>query len=188
MDVRVGPKRRLNTEELMLLNWGAREDSWEPLGLQRDQPSGSYRKLILNCHLKGWCWSWSSNTLATWCEEPIHWRRPWCWEKWRQEEKGTAEDEMAGWHHWLNGCEFEQTPGDGERQGSLACCSPWESQRVGYDLVSSVNHFALLHFLFLGMVLITASCTMLWISIHSSSDTIRAIRANPLNLFVTSSL
>ena len=44
---------------------------------------------------------------------------------WRQEEKGTTEDEMAGWHHWLNGHEFEQTLQDGEGQGSLACCSPW---------------------------------------------------------------
>ena len=44
---------------------------------------------------------------------------------WRQEEKGMTEDEMVGWHHWLNGHEFEQTLGDGERQGSLACCSPW---------------------------------------------------------------
>ena len=44
---------------------------------------------------------------------------------WRQEEKGTTEDEMVGWHHRLNGYEFEQTPGDAEGQGSLACCSPW---------------------------------------------------------------
>ena len=44
---------------------------------------------------------------------------------WRQEEKGTTEDEMVGWHHRLNGHEFEKTPGDGEGQRSLACCSPW---------------------------------------------------------------
>ena len=44
---------------------------------------------------------------------------------WRQEEKGTTEGEMVEWHHWLSGHEFEQTPGDGEGQGSLACCSPW---------------------------------------------------------------
>ena len=44
---------------------------------------------------------------------------------WWQEEKGTKEDEMVGWHHWLNGHEFEQVSGDGEGQGSLACCSPW---------------------------------------------------------------
>ena len=52
---------------------------------------------------------------------------------WGREEKEATEDEMAGWHHWLNGHEFEQTQGDGERQGSLACCSPWGSQRVGHD-------------------------------------------------------
>ena len=44
---------------------------------------------------------------------------------WGQEEKGMTEDEMVGWHHWLNGHEFDQTPGNSEGQGSLACCSPW---------------------------------------------------------------
>ena len=44
---------------------------------------------------------------------------------WMQEEKGRTEDETVGWHHWLNGHEFEQTPGDGEGQGNLACCSLW---------------------------------------------------------------
>ena len=44
---------------------------------------------------------------------------------WRQEEKGATEKEVVGWHHWLNGHELEQTLGDGEGQGSLACCSPW---------------------------------------------------------------
>ena len=42
---------------------------------------------------------------------------------WGQKAKGTTEDEMVGWHHWLSGHEFEQTPGNGEGQGSLACCS-----------------------------------------------------------------
>ena len=41
---------------------------------------------------------------------------------WGQEEKGTTEDEMAGWHHWLDGREFEWTPGVGDSQGGLACC------------------------------------------------------------------
>ena len=50
---------------------------------------------------------------------------------WGQKEKGAAEDEVVGWHHWLmslsgiNGHEFEQASGDGEGQGSLTCCSPW---------------------------------------------------------------
>ena len=43
----------------------------------------------------------------------------------RQEEKGTTEDEMVGWHHPLNGHEFEQALGVSDRQGGLACCSPW---------------------------------------------------------------
>ena len=52
---------------------------------------------------------------------------------WRQEEKGTTEDEMVGWRHQLNGHEFEQALGVGEGQGSLVCCSPWgckESDRT----------------------------------------------------------
>ena len=52
---------------------------------------------------------------------------------WGQEEMGTTEDEMVGWHHQLHGHKFEQAPGDGEGQGSLACCSAWackESDRA----------------------------------------------------------
>ena len=44
---------------------------------------------------------------------------------WGQKEKGTTEDEMAGWHHWLDGCESEWTPGVGDGQGGLACCDLW---------------------------------------------------------------
>ena len=44
---------------------------------------------------------------------------------WRREEKGTTEDEMAGWHHWLNGHEFEHILRVGDGQGGLACCGPW---------------------------------------------------------------
>ena len=45
---------------------------------------------------------------------------------WRQEEKGMTEDEMVGWHQWLNEHEFEQAPGVGDGQGSLVCCRPWD--------------------------------------------------------------
>ena len=51
----------------------------------------------------------------------------------RQEEKETIEDEIVGWHHWFNGHGFEQAPGGGEGQGSLACCSPGGQQRVRHD-------------------------------------------------------
>ena len=50
---------------------------------------------------------------------------PDAWKDGRQEEKGTTEDDMVGWHHQLDGCEFEQAPGDGDGRGSLACHSPW---------------------------------------------------------------
>ena len=49
---------------------------------------------------------------------------------WRQEKKGMTEDEIVGWHHWLNGHEFEQALGVGDGQGSLACCGSW-GHRVG---------------------------------------------------------
>ena len=54
---------------------------------------------------------------------------------WGQEEKRVTEDEMIGWHHRLNGYEFEQTPGDNEGQWSLACCSLW-GHRVRHNLAT----------------------------------------------------
>ena len=63
-------------------------------------------------------------TLATSCEELTHWKNPDAGRDWGQEEKGTTEDEMAGWHHQLDRHEFVLTPGAGDGQGGLACCSP----------------------------------------------------------------
>ena len=56
---------------------------------------------------------------------------------WRQEEKGTTEDEMVGWHHWLDGYEFEQALGVGDGQGSLAWCSPWGHKEL--DTTEQLN-------------------------------------------------
>ena len=56
----------------------------------------------------------------------------------RREEKRTTEDEMVGWHHWLDGHESEQAPGAGDGQGSLVCCSPWGC-RFGHDWVTELN-------------------------------------------------
>ena len=56
---------------------------------------------------------------------------------WGQEEKGTTEDEIAGWHHGPNGCEFEWTPGVGDGQGGLACCSSWG--RKESDTIERLN-------------------------------------------------
>ena len=68
-------------------------------------------------------------------EVPVHWppdmknrligKDPDAGKDWMQEETGMTKDEMVGWHHWLDGCEFEQAPGVGNGQGGLECCSPW---------------------------------------------------------------
>ena len=60
--------------------------------------------------------------MATSCEELTHWKESGAGRDWGQEEKGTTEDEMAGWHHGLDGRESECTPGVGDGQGGLACC------------------------------------------------------------------
>ena len=57
---------------------------------------------------------------------------------WGQEEKGTTEDEMSGWHHWLDGCEPEWTPGVDDGQEGLACCDSWGC-RVGHDWATELN-------------------------------------------------
>ena len=57
---------------------------------------------------------------------------------WGQEEKGMTEDEMAGWHHQLDGRESEWTPGDGDGQRGLACCDSW-GRRVGHDWATELN-------------------------------------------------
>ena len=52
---------------------------------------------MLNIHWKNWCWSWNSNSLATWCEEPTHWKRPQCWERLKAGGKGDS----RGWDGWM---------------------------------------------------------------------------------------
>ena len=113
---------KLSTEELMLLNCGVGEDSWESLGLQGDPASPSYRISVLSVHWKDWCWSWNSNTLATWCKELTHLKRPWCWERLR----AGGEGDNRGWDCWM-ALPTQWTwvwvnSGSWWSQGGLACC------------------------------------------------------------------
>ena len=90
-------------------------------------------------------WAWPPKGNQSWifigrtdaeAEAPILWlpdvknwltrKDPDAGKDWRQEEKVTTEDELVGWHHRLDGHDFEQTPGVGDGQGSRACCSPWD--------------------------------------------------------------
>ena len=112
--------------KLLRVSWMARRSSLSIL-----------KEINPNIHWKDWCWSWSSNTLATWCKEPTHWKRPWCWERLKAGGVGLAEDEMVGWHHWLSGHESEQTPGDSKGQRRLACCTPWVA-RSDYVIFSFI--------------------------------------------------
>ena len=69
-----------------------------------------------------------AKVLILWPSDAKNWllrKDPDAGKDWRKKEKGTTEDEMVGWHHWLNGHEFEWTPGVGDGQGGLACCDSW---------------------------------------------------------------
>ena len=128
MDVRVGLWRRLSTEELMLLNCVVGEDSWESLDCKEIQP----------VHSEGdqpWDFFGRNDAKA---EAPVLW--PPHVQSWLigkdsdarrdrgQEEKAMPEDEMAGWHHGLDGhrlVSLAELPGDGDGQGGVACCNSW---------------------------------------------------------------
>ena len=94
-------------------------------------------KEVQPVHSKDQSWVFSGRNDAK-AETPILWpphAKSWLIEKdsdagrdWGQEEKGTTEDEMTGWHHWLNGREFEWTPGVGDGQGGLACWIHWVAE------------------------------------------------------------
>ena len=124
MDIRVGHK-----EGWVLKNWCLQTVVLEKTP---ESPLHSKIKLVNSNGNQPWIFIGRADAEA---EAPILWpsdakrrligKDPDAWKDWKQKEKGTTEDETFGWHHWLNGHEFEQTPGDGEGQGSLVCCSPW---------------------------------------------------------------
>ena len=67
------------------------------------------------------------------------WKDPDAGKYWKQEEKGTTEDEMVGWQHRLNGHEFEWTPEVGDGRGGLACCSPWGHKESRHDWATELT-------------------------------------------------
>ena len=126
MDVRVGLWRKLSAED----NW-----CFWTVVLEKTLESPLDCKEIQPVHSKGdQSWVFIGRTDAK-GETPILWSphvKSWLTGKdfdagrdWGQEEKGMTEDEMAGWHHGLNGHEFEWTLGVGDGQGGLACCDSW---------------------------------------------------------------
>ena len=114
----------------MLLNCGVGEDFWESLGLKEIQPVHPERD-------QSWIFIGRTDVKA---ETPILWpphanswliwKDPGAGKDWGQEEKGTTEDEMVGWHHRLNGHEFGWTSGVGDGQGGLTCCGSWGGKEL----------------------------------------------------------
>ena len=147
MDVRVGLWGKLSTKKLMLLNCGVGEDSWESLGLQGDPNSTHYGNQF-------WVFIRRTDVEA---ETPVLWpphAKSWLIGKDRdagrdcgQEEKGMTVNEMAGWHHRLDGHEFEQTLGVGDGRGGLACCDSWgckeldKTERLNWTELSDMISF-----------------------------------------------
>ena len=108
-------------------------------GLQGDPTCPFWRRSVLGVHWKDWCWSWNSNTLATWCDNELtHWKRPWCWERLR-----TGEGDDRGWDGWM--------ASPTQRTGVWVNSRSWwwtgrpgvlwfmGSQRIGHDWATELN-------------------------------------------------
>ena len=123
----------------MLLNCGVGKDSCKSVGPQGDPTSPSWRRSVLGVHLTVWCWSWNSNTLATWCEELTHLKRPCCWEG----LGAGGEGDDRGWDGWM----ASLTQWTWVWVGSRSWCwtgrpGMWHlmgSQRVGHDWATELN-------------------------------------------------
>ena len=131
--------KKAECEEFMLLNCGVGEDSWKSLGLQGYPTSPSWKKSVLNIHWKDWCWSWNSNTLATWCKVLTHWKGPWCWERLKAGGEGGKREwdgRMASptWWTWV-----WASSGIWWRTGKPGVLQYMGSQRVGHDWMTELN-------------------------------------------------
>ena len=119
----------------MLFNCSVGEDSWEPLGLQGDPTQSIQKEISLEYSLKGLMLKLKLQYFG----HPM--RRTDSLEKTlilgKIQGRRGREDEMVGWHHQLNGHESESTPGVGDGQGGLGCCSPWDRKEL--DTTEQLN-------------------------------------------------
>ena len=127
----------------------------------------------LNIHCNGWIWSWSSNTLATWCKQPIHWKRSWCWER----LKAGGEGDDRGWNGWIasptqwtwiwTSSERQwrtEKPGVLQSMGSQRVrhdfTTKQQQQHVLFGTISSHGHFSVRLFVFLLLSCRNSSCSL----------------------------
>ena len=141
-------------KNLMLLNCGVREDSWESPGLQGDPTSPFWRKSTLSFHWKDWYWSWNSNTLAIWCEELTHLKRPWCWKR----LKAGGEGDDRGWDGWMASPTrwtwVWGSPRSWWWTGRPGMLQSMGSQRVRHDWSTELNWIELMRIFVCFMILI----------------------------------
>ena len=112
--VKKAEHRRIDAFEL----WCWRRLLRVPWTARRSNQS-NLKEIVLGVQWKDWCWSWNSNTLATWFEELTHWKRPWCWEG----LGAGGEGDNRRWDGWMASLTRWTWVGDG--QGGLACCDSW---------------------------------------------------------------
>ena len=117
------------------LNCGSGEDSGESLGLQGDQTSQSWRRSTLNIHWKDWCWNWNSSTLAAWCKELTHLKRPWCWERLNDRECDGWMSSLTQWTWVL------VNSGSWWWTGRHCVLLSMGSRRVGQDWATELSWF-----------------------------------------------
>ena len=95
------------------------------------------KEISPGCSLEGWCWSWNSNTLAIWCKELTHMKRPWCWEGLR----AGGEGDDRGWDGWMASPTRWMwvwvDSGSWWWTGRLACCGSWDHKEL--DMTEWLN-------------------------------------------------
>ena len=113
---------RINTFELWCWRWKTLASPLDCKEMQPVHPKGNQHWIFIGRT------DAETEALILWPPGAKNWllgKDPDAGKDWREEEKGTTEDEMVGWHHWLDGHEFEHVLGVGDGWGSLECCSPW---------------------------------------------------------------
>ena len=114
-------------KRLLTVSWTARKSNQSIL-----------KEINPEYHWKGWWWSWRSNSLATWCEELTHWKKPWCWERLKAGEEGDR-----GWDGWMASPTWWTrvwvNSGSWWWTGRPGMLQSMESQRVGHDWATELT-------------------------------------------------
>ena len=121
----LGLRRKLSAKELMLLNCGVGRRLLRVLWTTSRSNQSILNEISPGCSLEGMMLTLKLQYFGHLMQRVDSLEKTDAERDWGQEKKGKTEDEMAGWHHRLDGCKFEWTPGVGDGQGGLICCNSW---------------------------------------------------------------